>query len=76
MVGFLAEFTKIADKSEWVQVHFCMMFIDGQLTKRIKTYSKKSIAQREITKWLKRSTNNFCRSYEFGTDKWFTHGTC
>lgn len=75
MAGFLAELTKDADKSQWVQVNFCMMFMDGELEKRVTTYRSKGIAKREIAKWLKRSKNNFCRSYEYGTDKWFTHGT-
>jgi|GEM_PF-3143150 uncharacterized membrane-anchored protein len=75
MAGFLAELTKDADKSQWVQVNFCVSIMDGEIERRVKTYLKKGIAKREISKWLKRSPHNFCRYYEYDTDKWFIQAT-
>jgi hypothetical protein len=61
------------DKSDWVQVHFCYVFMDGEAEKKVKTYQKKSIAQREITKWMKKARWNFCEAYHYDTDKWYSH---
>jgi hypothetical protein len=75
VISWLDELTKNTDKSQWVKVSFCFMFMDGETEKRVKVYRSKSIANREINKWLKKSTINFCRSYEYGTEQWFIHQT-
>lgn len=62
-------------KSTCVQVHFCYVFIDQEVEKRIKTYANESTAKAQITKWMNKRRDNFCRSYHHGTEKWYTHQT-
>lgn len=63
------------DKSQWVQVHFCYTFMDAETEKRVNTYRSKSVAKREITKWLNKAENNFCKSYHYDSHEWYRHET-
>lgn len=61
------------DKSQWVRVHFCYTFIDTETEKRVKTYRSKSVAKREITKWMNREPYYFCKAYHYDEDKWYRY---
>ncbi|AUZ86173.1 hypothetical protein [Methylophaga nitratireducenticrescens] len=63
------------DKSQWVRVHFCYTFMDAETEKRVKTYRSKSVANREITKWLNRADHNFCQAYHYDSEQWYRHET-
>ncbi len=61
------------DKSQWVRVHFCYTFMDAETEKRVKTYRSKSVAKREITKWLNKAGHNFCKAYHYDSQEWYRH---
>lgn len=63
------------DQSQWVRVHFCYTFMDAEAEKRVNTYRSKSVAKREITKWLNKAGHNFCKSYHYDSQEWFRHET-
>jgi len=73
MSKLFGDMTKEIDKSQWVQVHFCYVFIDAETEKRVKTYRNKSVAKREITKWLNKKSYNFCKAYHYDEDKWYRY---
>lgn len=63
------------DKSQWVRVRFCYTFMDAETEKRSQIYRSKSVAKREITKWLNKADHNFCHAYHYDDEKWYRHET-